>query len=200
MNNEEWYFRIGPSEHFCALVRDFPNMVYPGHLNRRHRCFREGRTNIDGLRTSISTTDENVERFPEIVCADRPITIDAIASELGISHGSIHRILHNEKHSVCLHLIPKMLTPEQKEMRVNMSRWHSPLRSSTAHQREDHQPLYKLRVCSSTKIRTRLDNVVHEFAAVGNLVARASDSRPDGLGSMPDATKYPQSTQGVRAH
>ncbi|GFX96686.1 hypothetical protein TNCV_244731 [Trichonephila clavipes] len=35
---------------------------------------------------------------------------------------------------------------------------------------------------------------------VGNLVFRASDSRPPvGLGSMPDATKYPSSTHGVRA-
>ncbi|GFU49531.1 transposable element Tc1 transposase [Trichonephila clavipes] len=32
--------------------------------------------------------------------------------------------------------------------------------------------------------------------AVGSLVVRASDSRPEGLGSMPDATKYPQSTHG----
>ncbi|GFY29949.1 putative DD41D transposase [Trichonephila clavipes] len=33
--------------------------------------------------------------------------------------------------------------------------------------------------------------------SVGSLVVRASDSRPEGLGSMPDATKYPPSTQGV---
>ncbi|GFT27087.1 hypothetical protein TNCV_4676041 [Trichonephila clavipes] len=32
--------------------------------------------------------------------------------------------------------------------------------------------------------------------AVGSLVVRASDSRPEGLGSMPDATKYPPSTHG----
>ncbi|GFW24561.1 uncharacterized protein TNCV_2404261 [Trichonephila clavipes] len=29
--------------------------------------------------------------------------------------------------------------------------------------------------------------------AVGSLMARASDSRPEGLGSMPDATKFPPS-------
>ncbi|GFS70811.1 hypothetical protein TNCV_1232101 [Trichonephila clavipes] len=32
--------------------------------------------------------------------------------------------------------------------------------------------------------------------AVGSIVVRASDSRPEGLGSMPDATKYPPSTHG----
>ncbi|GFT30244.1 hypothetical protein TNCV_3466991 [Trichonephila clavipes] len=35
--------------------------------------------------------------------------------------------------------------------------------------------------------------------AVGSLVVRASDSRPEGLGSMPDSKKYPPSTHGVRA-
>ncbi|GFX97630.1 uncharacterized protein TNCV_2841901 [Trichonephila clavipes] len=36
------------------------------------------------------------------------------------------------------------------------------------------------------------------FRAVGSLVVRASDSRPEGLGSMPDATKHPPSTHGSR--
>ncbi|GFW09792.1 hypothetical protein TNCV_868541 [Trichonephila clavipes] len=35
--------------------------------------------------------------------------------------------------------------------------------------------------------------------AVGSLVARASDFRPEGLGSMPEATKYPPSTHGFHA-
>ncbi|GFV50854.1 hypothetical protein TNCV_3921471 [Trichonephila clavipes] len=34
------------------------------------------------------------------------------------------------------------------------------------------------------------------FYAVGSLVVRASDSRPEGLGSMPDTTKHPPSTHG----
>ncbi|GFU40594.1 TPR_REGION domain-containing protein [Trichonephila clavipes] len=33
--------------------------------------------------------------------------------------------------------------------------------------------------------------------AVGSLVVRASDSRPGGLGLIPDATKYPPSTHGA---
>ncbi|GFY14424.1 hypothetical protein TNCV_1314781 [Trichonephila clavipes] len=34
------------------------------------------------------------------------------------------------------------------------------------------------------------------IGAVGSLVVRASDSRPEGLGSMPDATKHSPSTHG----
>ncbi|GFV55145.1 hypothetical protein TNCV_2623661 [Trichonephila clavipes] len=37
----------------------------------------------------------------------------------------------------------------------------------------------------------------HVWWAVGSLVVRASDSRPEGLGSMPDATKHPPSTHGA---
>ncbi|GFV43885.1 hypothetical protein TNCV_485091 [Trichonephila clavipes] len=35
--------------------------------------------------------------------------------------------------------------------------------------------------------------------AVGSLVVRASDSRSEGLCLMPDSTKYPPSTHGLRA-
>ncbi|GFV30415.1 hypothetical protein TNCV_98901 [Trichonephila clavipes] len=35
--------------------------------------------------------------------------------------------------------------------------------------------------------------------AMGSLVVRALDSRPEGLGSMPDAIKYPPSTHEARA-
>ncbi|GFV97624.1 hypothetical protein TNCV_2041321 [Trichonephila clavipes] len=37
---------------------------------------------------------------------------------------------------------------------------------------------------------------VRERWAVGSLVVRASDSRPEGQGPMRDATKYPPSTHG----
>ncbi|GBO15495.1 Putative uncharacterized protein FLJ37770 [Araneus ventricosus] len=81
-----------------------------------HKRFREGRTNIEddprpAPARSSSTADENVERVREIVRADRRI------SELGISHGSGHSILHDDLNMrrICLHMVPKMLSPEQKE-------------------------------------------------------------------------------------
>ncbi|GFW85942.1 hypothetical protein TNCV_1967501 [Trichonephila clavipes] len=53
----------------------------------------------------------------------------------------------------------------------------------------------KFRVCA-VSLSSKLNN---SLRAMGSLVARASDSRPEGLGSMPHATKYPPSTHGVRA-
>ncbi|GFX01648.1 hypothetical protein TNCV_3971481 [Trichonephila clavipes] len=35
--------------------------------------------------------------------------------------------------------------------------------------------------------------ILHPQQAVGSLVVRASDSKPEGMGSMPDATKHPPS-------
>ncbi|GFV23759.1 HTH_48 domain-containing protein [Trichonephila clavipes] len=87
-----------------------------------NKHFREGGTNIkDDLSIASSTTNENVEHFREIVCVDRRIIIDVFASQLGISHDSILSILHDDKIVfVCLWL-QKNLSPEQNEMRVNMS-------------------------------------------------------------------------------
>ncbi|GBN03965.1 hypothetical protein AVEN_20933-1 [Araneus ventricosus] len=70
--------------------------------------------------------NENAERVREIVRANRRITIDAIASELGISHMSVHSILHDgfNMYRICLHMVPKMLSPEQKEQ-CQMQCYHS---------------------------------------------------------------------------
>ncbi|GFS90917.1 DDE_3 domain-containing protein [Trichonephila clavipes] len=46
-----------------------------------------------------------------------------------------------------------------------------------------------------------LDNVVQsQYRAVGSIVVGASGSRPEGLGSMPDATKYSPSTHESEAN
>ncbi|GFX58539.1 hypothetical protein TNCV_417191 [Trichonephila clavipes] len=50
--------------------------------------------------------------------------------------------------------------------------------------------------CELTYLNVLL--VLAQCLAVGSLVVRASDSRPEGLVLMPDATKYPPSTHGVR--
>ncbi|GFR12954.1 uncharacterized protein TNCT_508271 [Trichonephila clavata] len=71
-----------------------------------------------------SSTTDNVDCVREIVCVDKRLTTDAIASELGISHGSVHSILHNylNVYRVCLHMVLKRFSPEQKEIRKYTSR------------------------------------------------------------------------------
>ncbi|GFW39115.1 hypothetical protein TNCV_1831061 [Trichonephila clavipes] len=43
------------------------------------------------------------------------------------------------------------------------------------------------------------DKNLYSLWTVGNLAVRASDSRPEGMGSMPDVTTYPPSTHGFHA-
>ncbi|GFW72435.1 probable aminopeptidase NPEPL1 [Trichonephila clavipes] len=68
---------------------------------------------------------------------------------------------------------------------------------------EDVHNLARERINLRTeKMKTRYDTKAtgHQFKegdkAVGSLVVRASDSRPEGLGSMLDVTKYPPSAHG----
>ncbi|GFT31748.1 hypothetical protein TNCV_231451 [Trichonephila clavipes] len=61
------------------------------------------------------------------------------------------------------------------------------------------QRFAKLALNRHCNVRNGVAYEYYNFRAVGSLVVRASDSRPEGLGSMPDATKYPPSTHGVRA-
>ena len=49
------------------------------------------------------------------------ITLDEVVSELSISHGSAHHIIHNVLgvHKVSVRWVPRQLTPELKEQRVD---------------------------------------------------------------------------------
>ncbi|GFW09332.1 uncharacterized protein TNCV_4276601 [Trichonephila clavipes] len=63
----------------------------------------------------------------------------------------------------------------------------------------DVPPLH-VETCVRQMLEQHFGDIVlcHNFSAsaVGSLVVRASDSRPEGLGSMLDVTKYPPSAHG----
>ena len=96
----------------CQLQKRFRGSCYNFEDDLRIWCF------------SSSTTDENVQRVREIFGEDKQISIDAIASELWIWHRTDRSILHDDlfMHSVCLHMVPKMLSLEQNEVRMNAFR------------------------------------------------------------------------------
>jgi transposase len=53
-------------------------------------------TNEEGAgRPSTATTDDNTERVRDIVLLDRRLTVDEVANNLKISHGSACDIIHN---------------------------------------------------------------------------------------------------------
>jgi hypothetical protein len=87
--------------------------------------FKEGRKYVGddpkSGRSSTAKTQENVEKVARIVRGDRQLSIRAISELTNINKESVTQILHDDlgMKKVCAKLMPKILTPEQKEHRVN---------------------------------------------------------------------------------
>ena len=71
-----------------------------------------------------TSTHKTIARIHDIIMADRHVMEHYIATKLGISQDRIHAVIHNELHmfKVSVHCVPKLLGPNLKETRLNMSR------------------------------------------------------------------------------
>jgi histone-lysine N-methyltransferase SETMAR len=89
--------------------------------------FKWGRQSLEddprSGRPSTATDPEMCRKVEEFVLTDRRIKVSQIATEMGISHGSVFEILHNKlgMSKVSARWVPKMLTAAQREMRVVLS-------------------------------------------------------------------------------
>ena len=83
--------------------------------------FKEGREYVgDDPKSghpSTAKTQENVEKVARIVRGDRLLSIRAISELTTINKESVRQILHDDlgMKKVCAKVVPKILTPEQKE-------------------------------------------------------------------------------------
>ncbi len=90
--------------------------------------FKEGKTSKEDLaksgRPSTSLTPEKIGIVREMIENDRRICISEIADRLGISYGSVFSIIHDQLNlsKLSCRWIPKLLTPENKQIRVSLSR------------------------------------------------------------------------------
>lgn len=88
------------------------------------RQFNEGRTSCDNKpkqsRPRTSRSDDMIERVERVVLGDRRMTVEQIASSVGISVGSVHTILHDDlkMRKVSSRWVPRMLTDDHKAARV----------------------------------------------------------------------------------
>jgi len=93
-------------------------------VERWVREFKCGRTSIEDLPRAppenFATNDFMSEKVSQILELDRRVTIDQIALELGISHGSVSTILHKKLglSKLSARWVPRLLTRQQKEKRV----------------------------------------------------------------------------------
>nr|XP_012143528.1 PREDICTED: putative uncharacterized protein FLJ37770 [Megachile rotundata] len=93
-----------------------------------HKNFKDGREDDEDEqrveRPSSSRSDTNVDKVREILNSDRRLSIRLIAQELNLTKSTIHSIVTEDlqMRKVCAKLVPKVLTEEQKERRVTISR------------------------------------------------------------------------------
>jgi len=84
--------------------------------------FKEGREEIGDDqrpgRSSTSETDVNIEKVSEIVQQDRRLSIRAVVELIIVDKETVRQILHNNFNmkKMCLEMVPRLLTPEQKEI------------------------------------------------------------------------------------
>lgn len=94
-----------------------------------YREFKRGRDNLqDESRTgrpSTANTETNVDRVRDLLNADRRVTYDIIEASLGISSGTVRKILHEELgvKKLTSRWVPHLLTQEQKDCRVEWCRF-----------------------------------------------------------------------------
>ena len=75
-------------------------------------------------RPSISHTSDNVAKVKAVLDSDRSLSVRLIADQVGLPKSIVHEIITTElqMRKVCAKLVPKVLTNEQKESRVSISR------------------------------------------------------------------------------
>ena len=89
--------------------------------------FKCGRTNTDDAeradRPKSAVVPENIQKVHIIVLGDRKLKLHEIADTLKISEGSVFTILHESlgMRKLFSKLVPRLLTPDQKQQRVENS-------------------------------------------------------------------------------
>jgi histone-lysine N-methyltransferase SETMAR len=89
--------------------------------------FKRGRTNTDDAersgRPNSAVVPENIKKVHKMVLADRKLKLREIADTLKISEGSVFTILHEHlsMRKLCSKWVPRLLTVDQKQQRVDDS-------------------------------------------------------------------------------
>ncbi|KFM62221.1 hypothetical protein X975_23124, partial [Stegodyphus mimosarum] len=97
---------------------------------RWHKTFKDSRQNVEDTeregQLSSSVTETMINRAVVIIKADHRITVRQLHALLNISVGSVHSIMveHLQLKRVCARWIPKLLTHEQIQHRVDVfTKW-----------------------------------------------------------------------------
>jgi len=93
-----------------------------------YKRFNGGRTSVDdderSGRPSTSTTRESIEKVREPILADRRQTIHDVCGIVGLSYGTVQRILAGNLNMrrISARFVPRLLSDDQKAHRVSVCR------------------------------------------------------------------------------
>ena len=93
-----------------------------------HKRFKEGRESVrDDERCGRSRevrTPELLRKVSNFIDEDRRVSIETISTQLDISMGTVHKIIHEElkMRKICSKFVPRVLSEEQKERHRSDSR------------------------------------------------------------------------------
>ena len=95
------------------------------NVRKWQKLFRNGRESCDDATRSgrpVTSTTDAVVAVEQLIMKDRRITVDEIATAMGISHGTAHTILHEKlnMNKVSARWVPRQLTLEHKNNRLDM--------------------------------------------------------------------------------
>ncbi|UYV69451.1 hypothetical protein LAZ67_6003646, partial [Cordylochernes scorpioides] len=117
--------RKNATERFQMLQKAFKDdCISRSQSGKWHKAFKEGREEVADEprsgRPTTARTDENVDRVLEGLRTDRRLSIQQIADTLHMSTFVVNRIVTEDLQmlKVCAKLVPKVLTQDQKELRV----------------------------------------------------------------------------------
>jgi len=93
-----------------------------------YKAFKDGREGVEDEeragRPSTSRTENNVARVKAVLDRDRHLSVRLMAEEVGLPKTDVHQIITEDLHmrKICVKLVPKNLSDEQKDKRVLVSR------------------------------------------------------------------------------
>ena len=126
-------FLLAESVKSCEILSRMQRQYGPSCMSRANfykwvQAFKDGRESItDDLRSGRPvdvSTPEAVQAVEDLIKSDRRVTLDEIATNLDISHGTVYAIVREKLRfsKVSCRWVPKMLTDDHKMQRLMASR------------------------------------------------------------------------------
>ncbi|XP_067120045.1 protein GVQW3-like [Centruroides vittatus] len=116
------------AETICKIQQAFGDDAMSNtRIKEWYNCFKDGCTSVDSeLRSGTPSTSQNdtvIEQVQTLVMVDHHITVRELANETRVSIGSVHSILTKDlgMKRVSVKFLPKLLTVEQKQRRLEIA-------------------------------------------------------------------------------